>query len=237
MARRYHSTMRSLASGLLLALACADSDPTPPSPPSLGGGPPSVSPGERDGAVATDGGGEALDAAAPSLCLEVTGGPADANRLFVTYGDLALDFRLGLVVAEWVTPVNCAATPRLRVSLAREGALCTAAGSDRLTFVIDAPGDFPNATSSTVTLADEAPAVTARYRDSGDSARPAATYGNCLGASGVITYDAMDLDAGLKAAVFDLDLTRCDGEPGVILGATGAFEFFMPTAFRDVCTP
>ncbi|MEZ4249173.1 MAG: hypothetical protein R3B99_13140 [Polyangiales bacterium] len=47
----------------------------------------------------------------------------------------------------------------------------------------------------------------------------------------------MDSEAGLKAAVFDLDLTRCDDLGTAVLSATGAFEIFVPTAFDDVCTP
>lgn len=225
---------------LLLALgglvACSSSEPAPP-PPRLGNDNPPPTIRVPDGGSTTDGGSTSeSDGGTSDACLEVDGGPADANRLFLTYGDLALDFELGLVLAEWV-PASCDATPQLRVTLALPESACTASGPNRLVMVFDDPGELPNATSSTVSLVDEAPAIQVRYADSGDAARDAATFGNCVGSAGTITYEAMDAEAGLKAALFDFDLTRCDGEVGVVLGATGAFELFVPTAWRDVCTP
>jgi hypothetical protein len=220
---------------LLFALACSDSEPAPP-PPRLGGGgmPPITGGGGSD--ASTDGATGDDDAGVTS-CFEVDGGPADPNRLFLSVGELALDFELGTVLAEWVTPTSCDATPQLRITLALPEAACTAAGPNRLTFVIDDPGELPNATSSTVTLADVAPGIAVRYLDLGDPSREGGSYGNCLGASGTITYEAMDTESGLKAAVFDLDLTRCDAEAGAILSATGAFEVFLAEPWRDVCVP
>jgi hypothetical protein len=196
--------------------------------------PPITGVGGRD--ASTDGAAIDDDAGVTS-CVEVDGGPADPNRLFLSVGELALEFELGTVLAEWVAPASCDATPQLRVTLALPEATCSAAGPERLTFVIDDPGELPNATSSTVTLADVAPGIAVRYRDSGDPSREGGSYGNCLGASGTITYEAMDTEAGLKAAVFDLDLTRCDAEVGAVLSATGAFEVFLPEPWRDVCVP
>lgn len=190
--------------------------------------------GSRD--ASTDSATMGDDDAGVTSCVEVGGGPADPNRLFLSIGEIAVEFDLGTVLAEW-TPGSCAATPQLRISLALPEAACTAAGPNRLSFVIDDPGELPNATSSTVTLADVAPGIAVRFLDPGDASRDAGNYGNCLGASGTITYDAMDLEAGLKAAVFDLDLTRCDAEGGSVLGATGAFEVFLAQPWREVCTP
>ncbi|MEZ4249172.1 MAG: hypothetical protein R3B99_13135 [Polyangiales bacterium] len=123
---------------LFVSLGCSESDPAPP-PPRLGGGDglPSVGVGSsRDGSVDEDG-GSTTDGGGEGLCLEVDGGASDPNRLFLSYGELALEYTLGTVVAEWITPVACDATRQLRVTLALPDAACDAAGPDRLNFVFD----------------------------------------------------------------------------------------------------
>lgn len=193
--------------------------------------------GTRDaGGVARDGGGSTFDGGEPAgACVMLGDSPIAPNRLFLELGGLALEPPARMVLAEW-TRASCAATPELRVVFHPRETDCTFGRTEELVFVFRDPGELPLATSASVNVG-ESENLTIRYQFLGNEIIPASNFGNCIGSTGVITFEDLDTEAGLKAATFDIDLTSCDGASTAQLGAVGAFELFMPTAWRDACVP
>lgn len=221
----------------MVAWGCETREPAPP-PPTTGTPTMPGTGGTRDGGggVTLDGGGVTLDGGEPTgACVPLGDSPIAPNRLFLELAGLELEPRARTVVAEW-TRASCAATPELRVVFHGREDDCSFGRTEELVFVFRDPGELPLSTAASVNVG-ESENLTIRYQFLGNEFIPSSNFGNCIGSTGILTFEDLDTEAGLKAATFDLDLTSCDGASTAQLGVVGAFELFMPTAWRDECTP
>lgn len=224
-----------LAIGLLTvtATACED-DPRPPIAPGphggtgVGGGG-----GGGDAGSGADGGADAGPGATGFSCLTIPPGDTDnivrvsgeaspiaftATRAFLTWNGLLCD------------------TPTLLLTLS-EGS-CTPGAGRRLSIqvVADDIGTIVR-TGPNVLGADAAGSLSVVFVEPATDDGFDEVWGDCAGASGDVTFDALDATPGARlAGSIDATLTDCD-DPAIDppLRVTGDFDVVLGERVSDVC--